>query len=133
TFPPLPVTAQGKLAELKAERLQAAGRWTEALAVYLEAEAIDTTCWLCAWRITDVQSWLGQPLVAVESRSYLAPAHLKTLPSQYQSLIHAGVVPMLERLDTPARAVRDRSFFLPVCRLGDVLFLRAPIYGHARL
>ena len=132
TFPPLPVTAQGKLAELKAERLQAAGRWTEALAAYLEAEAIDTTCWLCAWRITDVQRWLGQPLVAVESRSYLAPAHLKTFPSQYQSLIHAGVVPMPERLDTLQRAVRDRSFFLAWFHLGDELFHRGPIYGHAR-
>ena len=132
SLPPLPVTPQGKAAELRAERMQAAGRWTEALRAYLEAEAIDSTCWLCAWRITDVQRWLGQPLVAVESRSYLAPAHLKTFPPQYQSLIHAGLVPMPGRLDTLERAVRDRSFFLAWFHLGDELFHRGPIYGHAR-
>ncbi len=132
SLPPLPVTPQGKAAELHAERLQAAGRWTEALAAYLEAEALDSTCWLCAWRITDVQRWLGQPLVAVDSRSYLVPAHLKTFPPQYQSLIHAGLVSMPQRLDTLEAAVRDQSFFLAWFHLGDELFHRGPIYGHAR-
>src|SRR5438309_4835470 len=130
SLPPLPVTPQGKAAELRAERMQAAGRWTEALRAYLEAEAIDSTCWLCAWRITDVQRWIGMPLVPVESRRYLD--HLADFPSQYRSLINAGRVPMPQRLDTLRGAVQEQAFFLAWFHLGDELFHRGPLYGHAR-
>ena len=130
SLPPLPVTPQGKAAELRAERMQAAGRWTEALRAYLEAEAIDSTCWLCAWRITDVQRWLGMPLVPVESRRYLD--HLADFPLQYRNLINAGRVPMPQRLDTLRRAVQEQAFFLAWFHLGDELFHRGPLYGHAR-
>ena len=130
SLPPLPVTPQGKAAELRAERMQAAGRWTEALRAYLQAEAIDSTCWLCAWRITDVQHWLGLPLVPVESRRYLN--HLADFSPQYRSLINAGQVPKPERLDTLRRDVQEQAFFLAWFHLGDELFHRGPLYGHAR-
>ena len=130
SLPPLPRTPQGKAAELRAERLQAAGKWTEALAAYRQAEAVDSTCWLCAWRITDVQRWLGQPLDPRESRSYLV--HIDSFPPRYRSLIRAGQVPMPQRLDTLERAVQDQSFFLAWFHLGDELFHRGPLYGRAR-
>ena len=130
SLPPLPRTPQGKAAELRAERLQAAGRWTEALAAYRQAEAVDSTCWLCAWRITDVQRWLGLPLDPQDSRSYLV--HIDSFPPRYRSLIRAGQVPMPQRIDTLERAVQDQSFFLAWFHLGDELFHRGPLYGHAR-
>lgn len=50
----LPRTARGLAAWLAAERLLARARWGEADRAYDEAEAMDSTCWLCPWRHAQV-------------------------------------------------------------------------------
>src|SRR6267142_659258 len=57
----LPRSARGLAAWLVAERHFAQARWGSADSAYAVAEAVDATCWLCAWRHAEVEKWIGRP------------------------------------------------------------------------
>jgi hypothetical protein len=127
----LPRTPLGLSSFLSAERLVAEARWSEAFVVYQRALANDSTCWLCAWRITDVQRWLGMN----RDPAYLAIAlqYVDSFPPIYRSLVRAAAVPLRDRLDTLAGATEAaRGFFLPSLQYGDELFHRGPLVGRTR-
>jgi len=125
----LPRTPEGRTAFVAAEKLFAEGRWTEAGQQYGQAESVDSTCYLCSWRIAEIGRWRradteGPP-------SYLT--HVDLFPESYQSLIRAAHAPLHERFDTLIAATRKwRYFFLGWFELGDELFHRGPLVGRAR-
>jgi len=127
----LPRTASGIGQFLEAEQLVAAAKWGEAYRAYTLAEEFDSTCWLCSWRVNDVERWLSQPHDPARIRRVLA--HVDSFPPWYQSLIRATVLPLAARLDT-LRALTDRSpqFLLGWFQYGDELFHRGPLLGHER-
>ena len=127
----LPRTSQGLVRFLEAERFVADAQWEKAYRAYLLAEATDSTCLLCSWRITEIERWLSrEPDPARVARSR---AHIDAFPPWYASLIRAAQVPLRARLDT-LRAVTEsqRQFFLGWFQLGDELFHRGPLAGHRR-
>ena len=127
----LPRTPQGLLRFLEAERLIADAQWEKAYHAYLLAEATDPTCWICSWRITEIERWLGREHDPARVARYRA--HIDAFPPWYASLIRAAHVPLRARLDT-LRAVTEsqRQFFLGWFQLGDELFHRGPLAGHRR-
>lgn len=127
----LPKTPAGLAAFLKAERLFAEARWTEAGAAYAQAEAVDTTCFLCSWRSSEVGRWLNQDPDPSRPPRYLE--HVHAFPVRYQSLIRAIHAPLRARLDTLREATRRwPHFFLAWFEQGEELFHRGPLVGHAR-
>jgi tetratricopeptide (TPR) repeat protein len=127
----LPRSPTGLARFLEAERLAAAGKWQLAYDAYVDAERWDSTCWLCSWRLAEVERWLSHEPDSTRVRAYLA--HIDSFPPWYQSLIRAGELPLPERLDTlGAAASRWRDFFLAHMELGDEMFHRGPLAGHAR-
>jgi tetratricopeptide (TPR) repeat protein len=116
---------------LEAERLVADAQWENAHRAYLLAEATDSTCLICSWRITEIERWLGREPDPDRVRRYLG--HIDAFPVWYASLIRAAQVPLRARLDT-LRTVTDsqRDFFLGWFQLGDELFHRGPLAGHRR-
>lgn len=127
----LPRTPLGLARFLEAEQLVAAAQWDNAYRAYILAEATDSTCWLCSWRINEVERWLNRPHDPARVRRYLA--HVESFPPWYASLIRAAQLPLEERLDT-LHAVTDRwpQFFLGWFQWGDELFHRGPLAGHRR-
>ena len=127
----LPRSPTGLAQFLEAERLVAAGKWQLAYDAYKEAERTDSTCWLCSWRLAEVERWLSHEPDSARVRAYLA--HIDSFPEWYRSLIRAGELPLPARLDTlRAATVRWRDFFLAHMELGDEMFHRGPLAGHAR-
>jgi len=127
----LPKTGRGLAAWLAAERLLAQGRWGEADQAYEEAEALDSTCWLCAWRHALVDKWLGRKLDAARAARYLS--HIELFPPHYQSLMRASRQPLTQALETLTQATHQRSqFFLAHFMLADELYHRGPLIGHKR-
>jgi hypothetical protein len=127
----LPHSTRGLAAFLAAERLVAQARWGEAYQAYASAEAIDSTCWLCSWRLEEVERWISFEHDPARARRYLA--HIDSFPPAYRSLIRASRVPVPARLDT-LRAATQRApdFFLVWFQQGDELFHRGPLAGHRR-
>lgn len=127
----LPRQARGIAAWLAAERLLAEGRWGEADRAYDEAEAIDPTCWLCAWRHADVDKWLGRPFDVGRAARYMS--HIDSFPPHYRRLISASGRPFARRLETLIPLARERRDFLPAqFMLADELYHRGPLIGHLR-
>jgi hypothetical protein len=127
----LPRTPAGLARFFEAEQLVAGARWGEARAAYAVAEAADSTCWLCSWRLTEVERWLSQEHDPARTRRYLS--HIDSFPPWYQSLMRASQVPLPARLDTLRRAVeRSPNFFLAWFQLGDELLHRGPLAGYRR-
>jgi len=127
----LPQTGRGLAAWLAAERLLAQGRWGDADRAYDEAEALDSTCWLCAWRHADVDKWLGRKFDLARASRYLS--HIDSFPAHYQRLIRASRRPLLERLETLLSLTHERRDFLPAqFMLADELYHRGPLVGHPR-
>ena len=127
----LPRTSEGLVRFFEAEQLVAETRWDDAHRAYLQAEATDSTCWICAWRITEIERWLGRQPDQGRVRRYRI--HADSLPPLYRSIIHAAQLPLPERLDTlQAAAERSREVFLGWFQLGDELFHRGPLAGHRR-
>ncbi|HVH09023.1 MAG TPA: serine/threonine-protein kinase [Gemmatimonadales bacterium] len=125
----LPRTARGLAAWRAAERLVAEGRWGEADRAYDEAEAMDSTCWLCPWRHAQVDQWLGRPFDTARAARYLA--HRDLFPTPYQDLIRASHAPLVEALATLKRLARERPRFLPALfTLADETYHRGPLIGH---
>ena len=127
----LPHTTLGLARFIEAERLVAAARWEPAYRAYLLAESTDSTCLVCSWRVNDVGRWLGKLPDSARARRYLA--HLDYFPAPYASLVRAGHLPLVQRLDT-LRGVTERfgDFFLGWFQSGDELFHRGPLAGHPR-
>ncbi|MGE5804025.1 MAG: protein kinase domain-containing protein [Gemmatimonadota bacterium] len=127
----LPRTPEGLVRFLEAEQLVAETRWDDAHRAYLQAEATDSTCWICSWRITDIDRWLGREPDPERVQRYRV--HADSLPPLFRSIIHAAQLPLRERLDTlRAAAEKSREFFLGWFQLGDELFHRGPLVGHRR-
>ncbi len=133
SLPPraLPRTSDGLAEFMEAEQLVAETEWEKAHAAYVKAVATDSSCWICLWRMTEVERWLGMEPDPELVRRYLA--HADSLPRPYASLIRAAQLPLNARLDT-LRAVTEgyREFFLGWFQLGDELFHRGPLVGHQR-
>lgn len=127
----LPRTRAGFDAWLRAEQLFMRGQWRDAHEAYQVAEALDSTCWLCSWRIHDVQRWLGVPQDPQRTVHYLRYAD--SFPPHYGTLIRASAVPIERRIDMErAATVRHPQFFFGWWVLGDDLFHRGPLVGAAR-
>ncbi len=127
----LPHTSEGLIRFLEAEQFFAQAQWERADSAYRLAEATDSTCWICSWRITEGERWLSR--APDPKRVHRVQVHADSLPPLYRSLIHAAQLPLRDRLDT-LRAVAEgsRDFFLGWFQLGDELFHRGPLAGHRR-
>jgi hypothetical protein len=127
----LPHTAAGLARFLEAEQFVAAAQWENADSAYLVALAVDSTCWLCDWRLTEVERWLGREHDPARVRRYLA--HADSFGPLYAALIRAPQLPLPQRLDTlQAVAKLRQDVFLGWFQLGDELFHRGPLAGRAR-
>src|SRR2546426_1039677 len=127
----LPQTAAGLAAWLAAERLLAQGRWGDADRAYEEAERIDSTCWLCAWRHADVDRCLGRKFDEARAARYLG--HIDSFPPHYRRLMRASRRPLLERLEMLISLTHERRDFLPAqFMLADEVYHRGPLVGHPR-
>jgi len=127
----LPRKTHGLAQFMEAEQLVARTEWEKAHDAYQKAVATDTSCWICLWRMTEVERWLGIAPDPERVRQYLA--HADSLGPSYASLMRAAQWPPNARLDT-LRAVtdRDQRFFLGWFQLGDELFHRGPLVGDRR-
>lgn len=127
----LPHTSEGLIRFLEAEQFFAQAQWERADSAYRVAEATDSTCWICSWRITEAERWLSR--APDRKRVHRVQVHADSLPPLYSSLIRAAQLPLRDRLDT-LRAVAEgsRDFFLGWFQLGDELFHRGPLVGHRR-
>lgn len=127
----LPRTPLGLARFLEGERFVAAAQWEHAYRAYVLAEATDSTCWLCSWRLSEVERWLNRVHDPARAQRYLG--HIDSFPPAYASLMRATQLPLPARLDT-LQVVTERSsdFFLGWFQLGDELFHRGPLAGHAR-
>jgi tetratricopeptide (TPR) repeat protein len=127
----LPHTSEGLVRFIEAEQLVAETRWDDAHRAYLRAEATDSTCWICSWRITEIDRWLGREPNPARVQRYRV--HADSLPALFRSIVHAAQLPLAERLDTlRAAAEKSREAFLGWFQLGDELFYRGPLAGHRR-
>ena len=127
----LPRTPLGLARFLEAEQFVAGAQWENAYHAYLLAEATDSTCWLCSWRLNEVERWLGREHDPDRVRRVLA--HVDSFPPWYASLMRAAQLPLRARLDT-LQAVAERwgQFFLGWFQFGDELFHRGPLVGRRR-
>ena len=127
----LPHTAAGLARFLEAEEFIAAAQWENAHDAYVLALETDSTCWLCDWRLTEVERWLGREHDPVRVRRYLA--HADSFGPLYATLIRAPQLPLTQRLDTLQGVTKQwGEVFLGWFQLGDERFHRGPLAGHAR-
>jgi tetratricopeptide (TPR) repeat protein len=128
----LPRRADGLAAFLDAERLFAEAEWDNAHAAYENAVRTDSTCWICLWRQTEVERWLGREPDPERVRRYRV--HADSLPPPWASLMRAAQLRVAARLDTLHTITeRWRGDFLGWFQLGDELFHRGPLVGHRRV
>jgi len=127
----LPHTAAGLARFFEAEQFIAAAQWQNAYEAYLVAESVDSTCWLCDWRLSEVERWLGREHDPARVRRYLA--HADSFGPLYATLLRAPQLPLTQRLDTLQGVTRQwGEVFLGWFQLGDEMFHRGPLAGHAR-
>src|SRR2546422_17920 len=127
----LPHTYEGLVRFLKAEQLVAEEQWDLAYGAYVDVEKTDSTCWICSWRITEIERWRGHEPDPDRVRRVLL--HADSLPLLYRDVIRAAQLPIQPRLDTlRAAAESSREFFLGWFQLGDELFHRGPLVGRRR-
>ncbi len=128
----LPGTTRGFTAWLAAEQLFNEARWEEADDAYRAAVEIDSTCWLCSWRITEVERQLSKPLPA-QVHVRRAFEQIGRFPEHYRPLIVLRTLPVSARLDTLNAATANwRDFYYPWFLKGDELFHRGPLFGRLR-
>jgi hypothetical protein len=126
----LPQTPAGWHAWSQAEPLFTQARWGEAAIAYRSAEALDSTCLLCAFRINDIDRWLDQP--HDPSRVTRLRDHAGEFPAHYQLLIQAATTQWPARIALMDSATRTRDFFLANFHKGDEIFHRGPLFGRHR-
>jgi protein kinase-like protein len=128
----LPRDPEGLRAFLSAEKAFARASWDSAYTGYAEADAIDPSCVLCAWRHAEVARFLALPRDTADGRVYAA--QLGRFPPDYQTLIRAELLPLERRLDTlDALVRRSPAFLFGAFRLGDEILHRGPLVGRERL
>lgn len=127
----LPRNPRAVWAFLQGEHAFARSLWGEALKWYGRAEAIDSTCQLCSWRLYDAERWNGLGTDPRRIARFVKAAD--SFPPLYRSLMHAPGAPLAARLDTLLQAEQrhPRSPLL-LWSLGEELFHRGPLVGHAR-
>ena len=127
----LPRTTEGLARFLEAEQLVMQAQWETAHQAFLRAEVTDSTCWICSWRITDIDRWLSREPDPVRVRRYRQ--HADSLPTAYRRIMLAAQVPLQNRLDSlHAVTETSRDVFWGWFQLGDELFHRGPLSGHRR-
>jgi serine/threonine protein kinase len=115
---------------LRGEQLLTQARWDEAYLAFKSAEQADSTCYLCTFRILDIDRWLGE--VHEPARLTRLQEGIGRFTPPYQRLIRAALAPLPERLDTLSRAAEARDFVLASFQYGDELFHRGPLHGRSR-
>ena len=128
----LPRSARGLATWLAAERYFAQARWGSADSAYAVAEAIDSTCWLCAWRHAEVEKWISsRPFDEARAQRYLT--HIDSFPPHYRAVIRASRQPLVQSLQTLRDVVHQRPTFLPALFwLADETYHRGPLIGMSR-
>ena len=115
---------QGELAYTEA-------RWEDAGRHYHDAERLDSTCLLCAYRLNDVDRWLGQDVAPGRNARLLA--NVGRFPPHYQALIRAYASPWPARYDSlEAVPPQYKDFAIGWFAAGDEAFHRAGLLGHPR-
>jgi hypothetical protein len=126
----LPSTPSGLQAWFRAERAWGAARYEQAFRLYREAEALDSTCYLCAYRLMDVERWLSEETPGRVARVL---AHEDRFPPHYRSLIRAYAAPPAARYDLLKRAAEEtKDFAVGWFAAGDEAFHRAALRGRPR-
>lgn len=126
----IPESQQGFALWLKAEQYFANDNWDAAEQAYMQAEAADSTCYLCAFRLLDIDRWLDHHHAGELAKVERA---LDRFPPHYQRLIRAANTPLPGRLDTLRMAAEAYpNFFLASFEYGDELFHRGPLYTMSR-
>ena len=115
---------------LRGEQLLTQARWDEADTAFQRAEHADSACYLCTFRLLDIDRWLGKD----HSPRRLARLQegLDRFTPPYQRLIRAALAPLPGRLDTLEKAAEARDFVLASFQYGDELFHRGPLHGRSR-
>ena len=127
----LPRNPRAVWAFLQGEHAFARSHWGEAWRWYGRAEALDSTCRLCSWRVYDAERWLAVAHDPRRIARFVQAAD--SFPPPYRSLMHAPGAPLAARLDTLLQAEkRHPRSPLVLWSLGEELFHRAPLVGHAR-
>ncbi|MEO8449759.1 MAG: serine/threonine-protein kinase [Gemmatimonadota bacterium] len=127
----LPTTPAGLQAWFRAERAWSGARYEQAFRLYRDAEALDSTCLLCAYRLMDVERWLARP--ETPGRVDRVLAHEDRFPPHYRSLIRAYAAPAPARYDLLKQAAEEtKDFAVGWFEAGDEAFHRAVLRGKRR-
>ena len=126
----LPASDRGFGDWLRGEQLLTQARWEEAKSAFQSAERADSGCYLCTFRLFDIDRWLGQAH-SPRSLTRLQEGLGRFTPA-YQRLIRAALAPLPERLDTLSQAARARDFVPASFQYADELFHRGPLHGRPR-
>ena len=124
----LPHSPEGMREFILAERLWQGGRFHSAKTAYTRAVEIDPTCYLCSWRITEMQRWLQESPEPEHYRRTLD--NITVFPEHYQLLIGARSKPLQTRLSMLRLAI-ERGGGFPLARFahGDELLHRGGLVG----
>jgi hypothetical protein len=130
----LPTSTAGFNRWLEAERLFNHARWEDAREVFVTAADIDTTCWLCSWRILEAdRQHPGKVPDTTHIQRVLS--HTELFPSHYQQLLQLETLDLSldDRIQLLRYAVRMwPDFYYVQYRLGEELFNRGPLAGLRR-
>jgi serine/threonine protein kinase len=127
----VPGSASSRRALAEAEGLYAGARWTEAARAYGALLAADSSCLLCAFRMMDVDRWLGER--PNRDRLRLLSESIHRFPPLYQQLIQADLAERADRLEVLSEAARShKGEYLAFYYLGSELFNRGPLFGRRR-
>ncbi len=127
----LPTTDAGYEAWLGGEALLRHASWGAAREAFERAVAIDSSCLLCSWRITEVQRWLLESPDPVHLLR--VDEHPEAFPPWYRPLIEWRFLPLEERIAMLRDATAQWPGFPPLWfALGEELNHRGPLAGHHR-
>jgi len=125
----LPTSREGRLRWQQAERLYAQGMWQQADSAYRGAEAVDSSCLLCSYRIADIDRWLDR--THDPGRTRWLHQHLSRFPEHYRSVFLAMESPWPARYDSLAAVTRRyQDFAIGWYLLGDEWLHRGPLHGR---
>ena len=128
----MPVTPRGFDAWLRAERLLNRGQWSDAQVAFDAAVDIDSTCFLCSWRIGEVNRWLfTRPIDSVSRQRVLD--NLRLFPPHFKRLIQARLE-LTDRLDALRLATEEwGQYYYSWFLRGEEEFNRGPLHGLLRV
>ncbi len=127
----LPKSDAGFEAWLRAEQLLNRAQWRNARVAFAQAVQSDSTCYLCSWRITEIQRWLVEPPDPRHVRR--TRSAIDRFPAHYQTLIELRQLSLNDRLRILDEATTTWPGFPYVWFLkGDELFHRGALSGRMR-